>query len=95
MDGATISILPGLRLVAGRLAAYPRGRRAMAWTAVLCLSLGAAGCVQSLPIAELPSLARDPQKLLTKDEQQRAINELSSKKDAQQTEAARETQKPR
>jgi hypothetical protein len=52
-----------------------------------------AGCVESLPTAQLPDLVRDPRKFLTKEEQQQAINDLSQKKAAQQADAEKQGEK--
>jgi len=49
------------------------------------------GCASAGPsIADLPDLRRIPQKLLTKDEQQRAVQDLSNEKEKQQADAVKQ-----
>lgn len=50
----------------------------LALAAVALLSL-LAGCSQNTNFSDLPKLAKDPQRLLTKDEQKQAISELGQK----------------
>ncbi len=61
------------------------GRMLMA--AAVAALLG--GCADALPSMQMPDLIRDPRKLLTPEEQQQAINDLSQKKAAHDAEAAR------
>lgn len=75
-------------------------RRARRVIAPLALAIGLGGCGYALPSGTLPDLIRDPRKLLTKEEQQQAIDELSEKKAAQQAAqqadtAAKQGEKPR
>ena len=50
----------------------------LALAALALLSL-VAGCAQNTNFSDLPSLAKNPQRLLTKDEQKQAISELGQK----------------
>lgn len=59
------------------------------------MSLVLGGCAEALPSFPLPDLIRDPRKLLTKEEQQQAINDLNEKKAAQDPDAARRAEKPK
>ena len=54
---------------------------------LLVAALALAACAQTGPVVELPDLVKDPRKLLTKDEQQRAISDLGRGKDAEITAA--------
>jgi hypothetical protein len=53
------------------------------------------GCSYALPSIPIPDLVRDPRKLLSKEEQQQAIDELSEKKAAQEADAAKQGNKPK
>ena len=57
----------------------------------LVMALG--GCGYALPSVPIPDLVRDPRKLLSREEQQQAIDELSEKKAAQQADAAKQGEK--
>ena len=48
------------------------------------------GCSETLPLANLPDLTRLPEKVLTKDEQQKAVNQMIEKGQSNQAEAARQ-----
>jgi hypothetical protein len=67
-----------------------RRRRRFGPVAVLALISALGGCADALPSFKMPDLVQDTRKLLTKEEQQQAINDLSAKKDAQQADAARQ-----
>ena len=67
------------------------GRLAAAVAAIAAL-LGLAGCAQSVP---LPDLVKDPQKILTKDEQKRAIADLSQGKERAVNAAEKQIKKGR
>ena len=69
------------------------GSRRLAVGLVVALGLG--GCAEALPSFPIPDLIRDPRKLLTKEEQQQAINDLTEKKAAQQSDAAKQAEKPK
>jgi hypothetical protein len=51
------------------------------------------GCAETLPLADLPNVARLPEKLLTKEEQAKAVNNMAEKAQTQQAEAAKEIEK--
>jgi hypothetical protein len=70
-----------------------RRRRRLAMSLVAALGLG--GCAEALPSIPIPDLIRDPRKLLTKEEQQQAISDLTEKKAAQQADAAKQAEKPK
>jgi hypothetical protein len=69
------------------------------WTfALASLAFGAAilgGCSETMPLAQLPDLAKLPQKVLSKDEQQGKVNEMIEKSQRHQAEAAKEIEKGR
>jgi hypothetical protein len=69
------------------------------WIFVLApLAFGAAilgGCSETMPLAQLPDLAKLPQKVLSKDEQQGKVNEMIEKSQRHQAEAAKEIEKGR
>jgi hypothetical protein len=66
-----------------------------AWrrAALLTLVMALGGCGYALPSVPIPDLVRDPRKLLSREEQQQAIDELSEKKAAQQADAAKQGEK--
>ncbi len=51
------------------------------------------GCSETLPLANLPDITKLPQKVLNKDEQQKAMNQMIEKGQAQQAEAAKQIEK--
>ena len=51
------------------------------------------GCSETLPLVNLPDIAKLPEKVLTKDEQQKAMNQMIEKGQAQQAEAAKQIEK--
>jgi hypothetical protein len=51
------------------------------------------GCSETLPLVNLPNIAKLPEKVLTKDEQQKAMNQMIEKGQAQQAEVAKQTEK--
>jgi hypothetical protein len=59
--------------------------------AVLAATLPA--CSETLPLANLPNLAKLPGKVLTKEEQQKAMNQMIEKGQAQQAQAVKEIEK--
>jgi hypothetical protein len=59
------------------------------------MAMGLGGCAGALPSFPIPDLIRDPRKLLTKEEQQQAINDLTEKKAAQEADAAKRAEKPK
>ena len=76
-------------MFAGRKSAF--GLVAAAFVASATLS----GCSETLPLANLPDITKLPQNVLTKDEQQRAMNQMIEKGQAQQAEAAKQADKGR
>ena len=69
------------------------------WIFVLApLAFGAVilgGCSETMPLTQLPDLAKLPQKVLSKDEQQGKVNEMIEKSQRHQAEAAKEIEKGR
>jgi hypothetical protein len=59
------------------------------------LTVALGGCAETLPLSQLPELTKLPQKVLTKEEQQRTVNEMIEKGQTHQVEAAREIEKAR
>ena len=59
---------------------------------LLAVGLAVAGCAKSAPVVELPDLVKDPRKLLTKDEQQRAISDIGQAKNTEMTAAEKKIQ---
>jgi hypothetical protein len=51
------------------------------------------GCSETLPLANLPSLTKMPEKILTKDEQQKAMNQMIEKGQTMEAEAAKQIEK--
>jgi hypothetical protein len=49
-----------------------------------------AGCSESLPLSQLPDIAKLPQKVLNKDEQKGKVNEMIERRDRHEAEAAKE-----
>jgi hypothetical protein len=52
-----------------------------------------AGCSETLPLSQLPDLAKLPQKVLNKDEQKGKVNEMIETRDKHQAEAAKEIER--
>jgi hypothetical protein len=70
------------------------------WNSALRLVAGGAltvailsGCSETLPLVNLPDITKLPEKVLTKDEQQKAMNQMIEKGQAQQAEVAKQTEK--
>lgn len=61
--------------------------------AAIAVALACAGCSQMAGYPDLPPLVKDERKLLTKAEQERAITEISLRKDAEKAEALRQIEK--
>lgn len=51
------------------------------------------GCSETLPLVNLPDITKLPEKVLNKDQQQRAMNQMIEKGQAQQVEAAKQIEK--
>ena len=62
---------------------------------VACAAIGSAlvGCAETMSLAELPNVTRLPEKLLTKEQQAQAVNNMAEKAQTQQAEAAKEIEK--
>ena len=69
------------------------------WARIVAFAIGTAlatamcGCAQHASLTELPDLTKDPRKLLTKDEQKRAISDLGQSKEAEITAAEKQIAK--
>lgn len=48
------------------------------------------GCSETLPLANLPDITKLPEKVLSKDEQQKAVNQMIEKGQTHQAEAAKQ-----
>jgi hypothetical protein len=48
------------------------------------------GCSETLPLVNLPDIPRLPEKVLSKDEQQKAVNQMIEKGQTHQVEAAKQ-----
>ncbi len=53
------------------------------------------GCSESMPLSQLPDLAKLPQKVLNKDEQKGKVNEMIERRESHEAEAAREIERGR
>ena len=51
------------------------------------------GCAETMPLAQLPDLAKLPQKVLSKDEQEGKVSEMIEKGQTHQVEAAKQIEK--
>jgi len=51
------------------------------------------GCSETLPLANLPDITKLPQSVLNKDQQQKAMNQMIEKGQAQQAEAAKQAER--
>jgi hypothetical protein len=51
------------------------------------------GCAETLPLANLPDVAKLPQKVLNKDQQQKAMNQMIEKGQTSQAEAVKQIEK--
>jgi hypothetical protein len=56
-------------------------------------SVALLGCSETLSLADLPQLTKLPEKLLTKEEQQKTMNQMLEKGQTHQAEAAKEIEK--
>ena len=68
-------------------------RLGMATIALAVLAVALAGCAETLRLAELPNVTRLPEKLLSKEEQQKTVNQMAEKAQTQQAGAAKEIEK--
>jgi hypothetical protein len=69
------------------------GTLALASLAAAAIGTGLIGCAETMSLAELPNVTRLPEKLLTKEEQAAAVNNMAEKAQTQQAEAAKEIDK--
>jgi hypothetical protein len=71
------------------------GMGKLAMALIACASIGSAlvGCAETMSLAELPNVTRLPEKLLTKEQQAQAVNNMAEKAQTQQAEAAKEIEK--
>jgi hypothetical protein len=51
------------------------------------------GCSETLPLASLPDLSKLPEKVLSKDEQEKAMNQMIEKGQTSQAEAVKQIEK--
>jgi hypothetical protein len=51
------------------------------------------GCSETLPLASLPDISKLPEKVLSKDEQQKAMNQIIEKGQTSQAEAVKQIEK--
>jgi len=51
------------------------------------------GCAETLSLADLPNVTKLPEKLLSKEEQQKTVNSMAEKAQTHQAEAAKEIEK--
>ena len=70
------------------------------WKGAICLVAAGlfagvmlSGCSETLPLVNLPDITRLPERVLNKDEQQKAMNQMIEKGQAQQAEAAKQIDK--
>jgi len=61
--------------------------------ALMAVAGGVVGCSETLPLANLPDITKLPEKLLSKDEQQKAMNQMIEKGQSHQTEAVKQIEK--
>ena len=60
----------------------------------MLVGAGLGGCSETLPLVNFPSLAtKMPEKVLTKDEQERAVNQMIEKGQAVESQAAQQIEK--
>ena len=58
--------------------------------AVAAAGIAAAGCSETLPLASLPDITKLPSKLLTKEDQEKAMNQMAEKGQTQQVQAVKQ-----
>lgn len=69
------------------------------WNIAVAMIVGAAlagalsGCAETVPLAQLPDSAKLPQRVLSKDEQKRTMDEMIEKGQSHQVEAAKQIEK--
>lgn len=70
-----------------------RCRFGMALVASAAIGVALIGCAETLSLADLPNVTRLPEKLLSKEDQQKTVNQMAEKAQTQQAEAAKEIEK--
>jgi len=58
--------------------------------AIALAAAGLAGCAETLPLAHLPDITKLPSKLLTKEDQEKAMNQMIEKGQTQQVQAVKQ-----
>lgn len=71
----------------------PRWKLGSAIIAIGVASAILLGCSETLPLASLPDLSKLPEKVLSKDEQEKAMNQMIEKGQTSQAEAAKQIEK--
>ena len=51
------------------------------------------GCSETMPLVNLPDITKLPENVLSKDQQQKAMNQMIEKGQAQQAEAAKQAER--
>jgi hypothetical protein len=72
-----------------------RSRFGIALVASAAMGVALIGCAETLSLADLPNVTRLPEKLLSKEDQQKTVNQMAEKAQTQQAEAAKEIEKGR
>jgi hypothetical protein len=67
-----------------------RSRLALALVASSAAGMALLGCSETLSLADLPNISKLPEKLLSKEEQAKTMNQMLEKGQNHQAEAARE-----
>jgi len=70
-----------------------RWKLGMALVASATIAATLLGCAETLSLADLPNVAKLPEKLLSKEEQQKTVNQMAEKGQTHQAEAAKEIEK--
>jgi hypothetical protein len=70
-----------------------RWRLGLALIAAGALAGTLLGCSETLPLANLPDITKLPEKVLSKDEQQKAMNQMIEKGQTSQAETVKQIEK--
>jgi hypothetical protein len=70
-----------------------RFRFGMTLVASAAVGVALIGCAETLSLTDLPNVTRLPEKLLSKEEQTKTVNQMAEKGQTQQAEAAKEIEK--
>jgi hypothetical protein len=70
-----------------------RWRLGLALIAAAALAGTLLGCSETLPLANLPDITKLPEKVLSKDEQQKAMNQMIEKGQTSQAETVKQIEK--